>query len=63
MQKFWNILQIGIVKFMKNNNHFTHILTNTAIVGFLFLLSSCTPALQEPARVESLSSTSAIVTT
>jgi uncharacterized protein len=42
---------------------FTPILANTAIVGLMILLSSCTPAPQEPARVESLSSTSVIVTT
>jgi uncharacterized protein len=36
---------------------------HTITLLLVFLLSSCTPAPQEPARVESLSSTSAIIST
>ena len=48
---------------MKSLTIFPNSLTNTAIAGLIIILSSCTPTPLEPARVESLSSTSAIVTT
>lgn len=48
---------------MKSSSLFHHILANTSIVGSILFLSSCTPTPQEPARVESFSSTSAIVAT